>query len=300
MPHVSTSAGVRDPEPARVGAHRLLDAAAVLAQRVPLRELEEQRLGLGARLRQWRWPARGAKSTGTASSSRRRRGARERLRDRAEEGLRDDLVAAVVRVQVVRVERRQAGLLHEVGVDLGDRRALGRGHRPDQVVHALHPGVALRRRRGRRTAGSRAGSSPRSARRRRSSCPGSSSAASRSCSRGRRCGRPARSSRSCRSRMSTYAGRILRQVPGRRERPALLRVPGSPSFTTSALPQKVLQLRLEVAEIAAAARALAVGDAVAEGQVDVRAVAGAERRAAPAPARRRSPGTVTLTAVAVK
>ena len=68
MPHVSTSAGSAISEPARVGAHRSLDAAAVLAERVPLRELEEQRLGFGARLHQWRWPA-GANSTGTDSSA---------------------------------------------------------------------------------------------------------------------------------------------------------------------------------------------------------------------------------------
>ncbi len=49
MPHVSISAASRGPEPARVRPHRFLDAAAVLAERVALRELEEQRLGLGAR-----------------------------------------------------------------------------------------------------------------------------------------------------------------------------------------------------------------------------------------------------------
>ena len=48
MPHFSTSAGSVDPEPAGVGPHRLLDSAGVLAQRVGLRELEEDGLGLGA------------------------------------------------------------------------------------------------------------------------------------------------------------------------------------------------------------------------------------------------------------
>ena len=41
--------GVGDPEPARIRAHGLLDRAAVLAQRVRLRELEQQGLPLGPR-----------------------------------------------------------------------------------------------------------------------------------------------------------------------------------------------------------------------------------------------------------
>ena len=63
-----------------------------------------------------------------------------------------------------------------------------------------------------------------------------------------------------------------------RASPALLRVAGWPSFTMSARPQKVRSWAREVVHVAfLVARAGPEGDAVAEGQVDVRPIARAER-----------------------